>query len=331
MKQILVVALVSIAGAHCGGADSKDAGRSQSSLDEASSAHDSHFQRHRLQREILLAFDRLHSDLTDRWGIVDGFVSLLSQDVLYLHVGASIIQGRNETRDFLAMVFANPSSFRLRWTTMAGDVSQDGRLGYTVGWTELTVIASDGRTTVQHGKYVSFWRLSHGIWRVVAYVRNPSPGPPPPPPDGFPLLAGDHGTPHPGDVERARAELLQNDAQFSQLSVEQGRAVAFPAYVAQDGVQLPGGGQMVFGKEAITQFFSTAPIEQVLSWTPMFVDVARSGDLGFTVGNAVLRVPRPDGTFDNFYSKYLTVWARQSDESWKYILDAGNASPPPAN
>jgi len=30
-----------------------------------------------------------------------------------------------------------------------------------------------------------------------------------------------------------------------------------------------------------------------------------------------------------FYSKYLTVWARQPDGEWKFILDGGNASPAP--
>jgi len=284
---------------------------------------------HRLQRDILLAFDRLHSDLTERDGIVDGFVSLLTPEALYLHAGSVLIQGRDQAREFLAQAYSGPSTFQLRWTAMAGDASEDGRLGYTIGWTELTVTAPDGTSTVQYGKYLSFWQWGSGGWRVVAYVRNPSPGPPPPPPEGFPLLAGDHGTPQPGEVEAIRAELLDTDAAFSELSVEQGRAVAFPAYVADDGVQLPGGGQMVFGREAITQFFASAPIEQVLSWTPDFADGAGSGDLGFTVGNAVLQVPRPDGTFTYSHSKYLTVWVRQADGSWKYLIDGGNGSPPP--
>ncbi len=329
MRKLLVIALILIGTASRAGSEADGTLRFKSGVDETNSAAQDDFDRHGLQRDILLAFDRLHSDLTERRGIVDGFVTLLARDVLYLHAGAPLIQGRDETRDFLAMVFAGPSSFRLRWSTMTGDVSEDGRLGYTIGWTELTITAPDGRTTVQHGKYVSFWRKRQGIWRVEAYVRNPSPGPPPPPPEGFPLLAGDHGIPQPGEIEETRAQLLENDAQFSKLSVEQGRAVAFPAYVAEDGVQVVGGGQMVFGIEDITRFFSGAPIEQVLSWTPMFSDAPRSGDLGFTVGNAIFRIPQPDGTFLTSYSKYLTVWARQKDGSWKYLIDAGNGSPPP--
>lgn len=90
-----------------------------------------------------------------------------------------------------------------------------------------------------------------------------------------------------------------------------------------------GSAQMVYGRTAIAQFYSTSPPQNVLSWTPAFSDVAASGDLGFTSGRAVFSIPQPDGTFLRSYSKYITVWARQQDGSWKFILDGGNASPAP--
>jgi len=71
------------------------------------------------------------------------------------------------------------------------------------------------------------------------------------------------------------------------------------------------------------------PPERVLSWTPTSVDVPRSGDIGFTAGPAVLEVPQPGGGVLRFYGKYLSVWARQPNGDWKFILDGGNASPPP--
>jgi len=276
---------------------------------------------HAFQRDYLLATDRFYSFVSGSLGIIEGFTAQLSRDALYLHAGADIIQGREVAEEFLAGVFTSPTS--LTWRAASGDVSEDGRLGYTWGWTELSI---DGGP-VQHGKYISFWKLERGLWKVIAYVRNPSPGPPPPPPDDFPLLRGGHGAPHPGDIEELRMNVLDTDSQFSALSVEQGRAVAFPAYADENAVQLPGGAPMLFGREEIGQFFSTAPIENVLSWTPGYVDVSASGDLAYTVGRAVFTVPQPDGTVTRSFSKYLTVWARQEDGSWKYILDGGNASP----
>jgi ketosteroid isomerase-like protein len=273
---------------------------------------------HELQRNYLLASDDFYSFLSSELGIVEGFTSELAPNAIYLHPGAPLMQGRAEIQDFLRQTYADPTV--LTWNHASGDVSANGRLGYTWGWTELQVNGG----LVQYGKYLSFWKLEHGLWKVVAYMRNLSAGPPPDPPEGFPLLSGGHGVPHPGDVEELRAQLLEVDGEFSALSVEQGRAVAFPAYVDDNGVVLPGGDQMVFGKEAVTDYYSGAPIENVLSWTPTFVDVPRSGDLGYTVGPAVLTVGD-----QHFYSKYLTIWARQPDGDWKFILDGGNASPAP--
>jgi ketosteroid isomerase-like protein len=278
---------------------------------------------HDLQRRYLLATDRFYSFLSGTLGIVDGFTAELDTSALYLHVGAPIIQGRDQIREFLQNTYPNPTF--MTWRHASGDVSANGKLGYTWGWTELQI---DGGT-VQYGKYIAFWKLEHGLWKAVAYMRNPSPGPPPDPPDGFPLLSGGHGVPHPGNVEQGRQHLLEVDQQFSDFSVENGIAEAFPAYVDEIGVELPGGDHMVFGRDAIAAYYANVPRERVLSWTPTFVDVPRSGDIGFTAGPAVLEVPQPGGGVQRFYSKYLSVWARQSDGDWKFILDGGNASPAP--
>jgi ketosteroid isomerase-like protein len=62
-------------------------------------------------------------------------------------------------------------------------------------------------------------------------------------------------------------------------------------------------------------------------WHPVAGEVARSGDLGFTVGNAVFTGRSLDGSPQVRYSKYLTVWKRQRDGSWRYVVDGGNARP----
>ena len=59
-------------------------------------------------------------------------------------------------------------------------------------------------------------------------------------------------------------------------------------------------------------------------WHPVYSEGAASGDLGFTVGEAVITPPgaTPDKAF---HSKYLTVWRRQPDGSLRYIVDGGNS------
>ncbi|MBW8813703.1 MAG: DUF4440 domain-containing protein [Caulobacterales bacterium] len=57
-----------------------------------------------------------------------------------------------------------------------------------------------------------------------------------------------------------------------------------------------------------------------LVWWPLWAGIARSGDLGFTTGPYTYAgTPR---------AWYFTVWARQPDGSWKWLMDAGPPSDP---
>ena len=57
-----------------------------------------------------------------------------------------------------------------------------------------------------------------------------------------------------------------------------------------------------------------------LFWWPLWAGVSRSGDLGFTSGPYSV-----DGKRRGYY---FTVWARQADGSWKWLMDAGPPSDP---
>ncbi len=59
----------------------------------------------------------------------------------------------------------------------------------------------------------------------------------------------------------------------------------------------------------------------------MHGEVSQAGDLGFTVGNAVFTGEREDGARILRYSKYLTVWKKQRDGSWRFVVDGGNDRP----
>jgi ketosteroid isomerase-like protein len=57
-----------------------------------------------------------------------------------------------------------------------------------------------------------------------------------------------------------------------------------------------------------------------LVWWPLWAGIARSGDLGFTTGPY---------TFDGKpRAYYFTVWAKQPDGGWKWLMDAGPPSDP---
>jgi ketosteroid isomerase-like protein len=193
------------------------------------------------------------------------------------------------------------------WTPAFADVSADGRLGYTYGWTH------SGGT---RGKYLACWRKTGGGWRLAAYANTRL------------VPVADSVTPQrPSGVLGAQvrgradpAELLRADSAFATLSVQSGAKNAFLAFSAVEAISFGGGVQISQGREAIGAGFDSFPAGAVLEWWPVAAEIAPSGDLGCTIGEAKIASL-------NHYSKYLTIWRRQQDGGWKFVADGGNVRP----
>ena len=251
-------------------------------------------------RAALLAADRAHARATD-------FLSAFASNATYLHPGAPLVRGKDAIRNVLA---AAPETGPVTWTPEFADVSDDGTVGYTYGWTQLAD---------QRGKYLACWRRrAEGPWHISAYARTKL----------GPTAAGSTATgtvafaPRPPVRGQADShELLAADSAFASMSVARGARAAFLAFAADDAVTLsPGAAPMNHGREAIGATFTDFPADAVLEWAPVAADIAGSGDLGCTVGEALVRAR-------GSYSKYLTVWKRQADGAWKFVADGGNARP----
>lgn len=68
------------------------------------------------------------------------------------------------------------------------------------------------------------------------------------------------------------------------------------------------------------------PHATVLQWEPQAGDVAASGDIGYTTGPSA----RTDNTSENTpvtYGQFFSIWKKQSDGSWKVIVDIGTSCP----
>ena len=248
-------------------------------------------------RAALLAADRAHAHATD-------FLSVFADDATYLHPGAPLARGTGAIRAVLA---GAPGP--VTWTPEFADVSDDGTVGYTYGWTRLGE---------EEGKYLACWRRpKNGAWRVIAYARTTLAPQTTARPDHQVI---------PARPVRGRAEpreLLHADSAFAAMSVARGAKTAFLAFAADEAVTLgPPGGPMAHGRDAIAAAFAEFPADAVLEWAPLTADIAGSGDLGCTVGEALVRAR-------GSYSKYLTVWKRQPDDKWKFVADGGNARPAP--
>ena len=128
---------------------------------------------------------------------------------------------------------------------------------------------------------------------------------------------------HSGDA----SVLLKMEADFQKATAEKGWD-GYVSFLADDSVELPNGESAVKGKEAIRKSLGEWSPGMSLTWTPTGSDLAASGDLGYTYGEYTLKSKDKDGHPVVRYGKYLTVWKKQKDGSWKAAVDMGNNAPP---
>jgi ketosteroid isomerase-like protein len=122
--------------------------------------------------------------------------------------------------------------------------------------------------------------------------------------------------------------LIKLEAEFEKTADEKGFD-GFMSYFAEDGFNLPAGGNIVQGKENIRQAIGPWEPGFTLRWKPVKAEMAASGDLGYTFGNYVATSKGKDGKTVQRYGKYVTIWKKQADGSWKVAMDTGNSSPGP--
>jgi len=123
--------------------------------------------------------------------------------------------------------------------------------------------------------------------------------------------------------------LRQLEADFMKAAAEKG-SQGYMSYYAEDAVELPNGADMIQGKENIAK--SMGFLDQKdnhLTWTPVYADMAASGDLGYTFGTYEFRSKDKDGKPTVEYGKYASVWKKQKDGNWKVVMDMGNESASP--
>ena len=109
---------------------------------------------------------------------------------------------------------------------------------------------------------------------------------------------------------------------FAQLSQEEGIRAAFLAYAAEDAVLLRGE-KLVIGRDGIDQYLGEGPRDTTVSltWTPDFVDVSSSGDLGYTYGKYVYAYVDSLGDPAESMGYFHTVWKRMENGEWKFVWD----------
>ncbi len=128
------------------------------------------------------------------------------------------------------------------------------------------------------------------------------------------------------DLEAERNAIMAADKSWSE-SV--GDTDEFLSYFADGAYFMPYGAPLVQGDAIRTTWEHLVSMPGfALEWTATTADVAESGEFGYTIGTFEL-TSEQDGASMVTVGKYVTVWSKQADGSWKVQVDSFNTNGPP--
>src|SRR5450631_2296860 len=101
------------------------------------------------------------------------------------------------------------------------------------------------------------------------------------------------------------------------------------SYYANDAVVLPAHEEMLTNKPDISKAW-TALLDKnnTVEWKPMWVEAAKSGELVYVVGTYSLTTKAGKSKPVVDHGKYLAVWKKQEDGSWKAEANTWNSDLP---
>lgn len=125
----------------------------------------------------------------------------------------------------------------------------------------------------------------------------------------------------PGDLEDS---LLAADRAFHTATAARGLD-GWMSFFADDAQANTHRG-ILKGRPALREYYAGmfAQKEFSLRWRPTFAEASKDGTLGYTFGEAESSFRNEKGEVQKRPGRYVTIWRRQPDGSWKVATDIGN-------
>lgn len=118
-----------------------------------------------------------------------------------------------------------------------------------------------------------------------------------------------------------KTSMMDADRAFSKMSEEEGIKNALMHYIDNKGVLLRPNVLPLVGGNAVDYISQGNDTSYTMTWEPSGGTVANSGELGYTFGVYSIKPKSKDTVY---YGTYVSVWKRQEDGNWKFVLETGN-------
>ena len=134
------------------------------------------------------------------------------------------------------------------------------------------------------------------------------------------------------DTRAADEATLKNlDAEWSKAAAVTKDVDKTVSYYADDALVLPPNSPVLTGKEPIRAMWKGMLSTPGFGggWKATKVEVSRSGDMGYVTGSYEFSQTDASGKPMTDKGKFLEVWKKQADGSWKCVVDMFSSDLPP--
>ncbi len=128
------------------------------------------------------------------------------------------------------------------------------------------------------------------------------------------------------DSGKDKEAVLQTDKDFNDYCAKHGQPAAFIKYADSSLIQMNQGALPTMGIEALNKDLAkNHDTVSRLAWVPEKAEA--SSNIGYTFGRWKYYTKTKAGSDTIYQGVYITVWKKQRDGSWKYVIDGGNDTP----
>jgi uncharacterized protein (TIGR02246 family) len=147
---------------------------------------------------------------------------------------------------------------------------------------------------------------------------------------GLTLACQQPPPPSPPDTRAADERAVREaDAAWSKAAAAKD-VEAYLSFFAEDALVLPPNAPMLTGKESMRKGLSEEMANPgfALSWQASKAEASRGGDLAYSIGTYQVTMKDAKGKPVTDRGKYMTVWKKQPDGTWKGLVDMANSDLP---
>jgi ketosteroid isomerase-like protein len=127
-----------------------------------------------------------------------------------------------------------------------------------------------------------------------------------------------------------KAQVAGMENAFCAMAKAKGLRAAFEHFAAPDVAFIDTDPRKFRGLEAVRKRIGADTPGASLTWSAMFTDVSDDGTLEYNWGRYEWRGPGAEGKPVVRGGFFLTIWKRQPDGSWRYVMDSGAPDRPAA-